>query len=315
MQPNGHVLRKVVLAVLFLCSIVAIMVMSVGAKADEKTAEDNINTGVVVKALENELQAEAEAIESRDEKIDLYVNYVKINGVSAQLKEGIVAVPVVFFSEAMDDCTVSFESNTLRVSTDGLELVAKIGDQYFSANNRYFYAEGKISIEEDGQIWLPLETMAKAFGCEYSLDLVSKSAYLAPTGEFLEDGDTYYNEHDVYWLSRIINAESRGEPFIGQLAVGNVVMNRVAHHRYPDSIYGVIFDGAQFSPAVSGTVHLDPYQICIVAAKIVLEGYRLNDNILFFYMMPVESSYRNGFEWTDTEIVIGNHYFYTYYGR
>lgn len=315
MQPNGLVLRKVVLAVLFLCSIVAIMVMGVGVRADDETAEDKINTRVLVRALENQLQAEAKAIETRDDKIELFVNYVKINGVTAQITDGVVYVPVVFFSEAMDDCTVSFDSRTLRVSAEGLELVCNIGDRYITANNRYFYSERQISIAEDGQIWLPLETMAKVFGCEYTLDIVSKSAYLSPTGEFLEDGDTYYNEKDVYWLSRIINAESRGEPFEGQLAVGTVVMNRTVDSKFPDDVYGVVFDGNQFSPAVSGSVNQDPYQICVVAAKIVLEGYRTNENILFFYAIPKDSAYRNGFEATETEMVIGNHYFYTYYKR
>ena len=51
-----------------------------------------------------------------------------------------------------------------------------------------------------------------------------------------------YNEDDVYWLSRIISAESRGEPLEGQIAVGNVVLNRVRSSAYPNTIYGVIFD-------------------------------------------------------------------------
>ncbi len=315
MQPNGLVLRKVALAVLFLCSIVAIMVMCVGINADERTAGDSANARAQVRALENELMAEAEAIETRDGKIGLYVNYVKISGVSAVIKDGSVYVPVVFFSEAMTDCTVSFDSSTLRVSSDGLRLQMQIGAQYISANGRYIFIEQGIKRADDGQIWLPLDIMAKVFGCEYTLDIDSKSAYLAPTGEFIEDGSTYYNEQDLYWLSRIINAESRGEPFMGQLAVGTVVMNRTQDNKFPDNVHDVVFDGEQFSPAVSGSVNMEPYPICVIAAKIILEGYRINDNILFFYAMPKDSEYRNGFTATDTEMVIGNHYFYTYYNK
>lgn len=315
MQPNGLVLRKVALAVLFLCSIVAIMLMGVGANADGKTGEDTVIARAQVLELENELLAEAEAIESRNDKIALYVNYVKISGVSSKLSEEMVYVPVVSFSEAMADCTVTFESNKLCISSDGLKLEAQIGAQYLTANDRYIFVKHGITRAEDGQIWLPLDTMAKIFGCDYSFDSESRSAYLAPTGEFIEDGDTYYDEKDVYWLSRIINAESRGEPFIGQLAVGTVVMNRTKDSQFPNTIYDVIFHGEQFSPAVSGSVNMEPYPICVVAAKIVLEGYRTNENILFFHSIPKDSAYRNGFDATETEMVIGNHYFYTYYNK
>ena len=56
---------------------------------------------------------------------------------------------------------------------------------------------------------------------------------------------------DLYWLSRIIYAESGAETLDGQIAVGNVVLNRMASKEFPDSIPGVIFDrvdGIQFEP-------------------------------------------------------------------
>ena len=314
MQPHGLVLRRVALSVLLLCSIVAIMVMGSTARADEETAGELVG-GTAARALENELQAEAEAIESRDAKISIYSKYVKVNGVSAEIHDGEVFVPAVAFAEAMDDCSVSFGSGMLTIEAEGLKFEAKVGDMYVVSNGRYFFVENGVSIREDGQIWLSLTTMAKIFGCEYTLDVDSKSAYLTPTGEYLEDGATYYNAQDLYWLSRIINAESRGEPFMGQIAVGTVVMNRVKSTIYPNTVHGVVFDGAQFSPAVSGSVNNAPLEQCVTVAKIILEGYRLSDKIMYFYAMPANSTYRNGFVNTEEEIVIGNHYFYTYYKR
>ncbi len=290
------------------------MVMGSTARADGDTADGSVS-GTAARALENELQAEAEAIESRDVKISIYSNYVKVHGVAAEIHDGEVYVGAVPFAEAMDDCSVSFESGVLRIETEGLLFEAKVGQMYAVANGRYFFVEGGVSIREDGQIWLSLDTMAKIFGCDYTLDVESKSAYLTPTGNYLEDGATYYNAQDLYWLSRIINAESRGEPFMGQIAVGTVVMNRVKSPIYPNTVYGVVFDGAQFSPAVSGSVNNAPLEQCVTVAKIILEGYRLSDQILYFYAMPANSTYRNGFENTETEIVIGNHYFYSVYRR
>lgn len=314
MQQQGIILRRVALCVMLVCSLVAIMVMGSTARADEGTAGEDVGS-TATRALENELLAEAEAIESRDVRISIFSNYVKVSGVSAELHDGEVYVPAVAFAVAMDDCSVSFDGGALLIEADGLSFEAKVGAMYVVANGRYFMVEDGVSIREDGQIWLTLTTMAKIFGCEYTLDVESRSAYLAPTGEYLEDGATYYNEQDLYWLSRIINAESRGEPFMGQIAVGTVVMNRVKSTIYPNTVYGVVFDGAQFSPAVSGSVKNAPLEQCVIVAKIILEGYRLSDQIMYFYAMPANSAYRNGFVNTEEEIVIGNHYFYTYYKR
>ena len=98
-------------------------------------------------------------------------------------------------------------------------------------------------------------------------------------------GSRFYDQTDLYWLSRIISAEAKGEPFAGKIAVGNVVINRMRSKSYPDSIYGVIFDrkhGTQFSPVSYGTIYNTPTAESVLAAKICLEGYTLSDEILFF---------------------------------
>jgi N-acetylmuramoyl-L-alanine amidase len=89
----------------------------------------------------------------------------------------------------------------------------------------------------------------------------------------------------VYWLSRIISAESRGESLLGQIAVGSVVMNRVKSPLYPNTIWSVIFDrkyGVQFSPIIDGSIYAAPTASAIVAAKICLEGFNVNSSALFF---------------------------------
>ena len=94
-----------------------------------------------------------------------------------------------------------------------------------------------------------------------------------------------FSENDLYWLSRIIHAEARGESFDGKLAVGSVVLNRVKNKNYPSTVYGVIFDkknGVQFSPILDGSIYNNPSRDSINAAKRCLEGYRTNKEILFF---------------------------------
>ncbi|MBQ2468213.1 MAG: cell wall hydrolase, partial [Clostridia bacterium] len=95
-------------------------------------------------------------------------------------------------------------------------------------------------------------------------------------------------------LSRIISAEAEGEPLEGKLAVGTVILNRVASPDYPDTIYGVIFDrqnGVQFTPAGSGTVYCDPGPDSVRAAKMCLEGYRTSGDILFFMNESIAESF------------------------
>ena len=95
----------------------------------------------------------------------------------------------------------------------------------------------------------------------------------------------YNREDKLYWLSRIISAESRGEPLEGQIAVGNVVLNRVDSPDFPDTIYGVIFDdrwGGQFTPVRNGTIYQEPTEQSIQAAKLCLEGVNVAKDSLYF---------------------------------
>lgn len=91
---------------------------------------------------------------------------------------------------------------------------------------------------------------------------------------------------DFYWLARIISAESGGEPLEGQIAVGNVVLNRVDCEDFPDTIPEVIFDRAdavQFEPVENGTVYRAPSPLSVEAAQRVLDGENTIGKAMFFY--------------------------------
>ena len=131
----------------------------------------------------------------------------------------------------------------------------------------------------EGRTYVPLRTTASACGGEVRWD-----GQLG--GAVVVTGGADYDQEDLYWLSRIISAESQGEPFQGQLAVGNVVLNRVADPEFPNSIKEVIFDtagGFQFEPVENGTVYLEPTAQSVEAARQVLNGAKAVDDCLFFY--------------------------------
>lgn len=116
------------------------------------------------------------------------------------------------------------------------------------------------------------------------------------------------NNDDAYLLAQIINAEAKGEPYNGKLAVGNVVMNRVNHPNFPDTIKGVIFQKGQFYPVTSGSIYDKPSDESMNAAKEVLNGKQIVGKQALYFYNPVTST--SDWIFTRTTITdIGNHRF------
>lgn len=99
---------------------------------------------------------------------------------------------------------------------------------------------------------------------------------------------TQQTKDDLYWLSRIINAEAGHESYEGKLAVGNVILNRVNSSRFPDTIKGVIFERnnnniPQFTPTANGSINNMPNSDSVKAAKEVLEGKNVVEDSTYFF--------------------------------
>lgn len=205
----------------------------------------------------------------------------------------ITYVPMFSFSDWLGVFTYSQSGKTATVTGTNLKISARAGDYYIIANDRYFYT-GEPVMQYGGTIYVPILPMVKALNSYVSWD--SKAgAFQVYSGDTrrLKTAAQVYNESEVYWLSRIISAESRGEPMKGKMAVGNVVLNRVRSSAYPNTIYGVIFDkryGIQFSPVANGTIYNTPTADSIIAAKMCLEGYSLSSEIIYFLNPSVASS-------------------------
>ncbi|HBM81360.1 MAG TPA: hypothetical protein DD426_11105 [Clostridiaceae bacterium] len=118
---------------------------------------------------------------------------------------------------------------------------------------------------------------------------------------------------NLYWLSRIIYAEASGEPYLGKVAVGNVVLNRVASRYFPNSVKGVIFEYykgvPQFSPVADGSIYNIPSTQSIKAALEALRGAKPARDALYFFN-PRKSS-GSWIARNKTYVTrIGNHVFY-----
>jgi N-acetylmuramoyl-L-alanine amidase len=227
---------------------------------------------------------------------------------------GTVYVPVQRFADLFGRFKTVYTEATEQVVITGtnLSITVKVGDPYITVNERIFYT-GKKVISLGGWIFVPLTSMSKAVNAKVT---IRRGYYDA----FITSGDPakvqwaseYYDSTDLYWLSRIISAEAKGEPFAGQIAVGNVVLNRVRSSQFPNTVKGVIFDtkyGTQFSPVSSGTIYQAPTASAIRAAKVCLEGYSLSTQMIYFYNPSIATS-----SWIGRTrpyiMTIGNHKFY-----
>ena len=215
---------------------------------------------------------------------------VKVNGKTlsepAVMMNGTLYLPLRAFANAIGDAKVSYSSSTktATLSMQGLYLTATDGGFVTYANDRPLFSFSPNVVMSNGKMYIPASALTKALGVEITSQdnsAVTVSGRYTP----LTPASKFYREDEVYWLSKIISAESGGETLIGQIAVGDVIMNRVKSNLYPNTIYGVIFDkkyGVQFSPTLDGSIYRDPTYTATLAAKICLEGTSLSDNALFF---------------------------------
>ena len=88
---------------------------------------------------------------------------------------------------------------------------------------------------------------------------------------------------DYQLLARIISAEARGEPYSGQVAVGAVILNRVKHPSFPDSIAGVIYQPGAFTAITDGQIHEAIIDSAYKAAKEALNGADPSGGCIYYY--------------------------------
>ena len=114
-------------------------------------------------------------------------------------------------------------------------------------------------------------------------------------------------EANISLLARIISAEARGEPYEGQVAVGAVILNRIEHPSFPDTLSGVIFQKGAFTAVTDGQFDQPVSDSAYSAARDALNGWDPTGGCIYYYN-PKKTS--NKFIWSRPVItVIGDHRF------
>ena len=226
---------------------------------------------------------------------------------------GVTYVALRSFAGEFSGLKVKYNSTvkTLYITGKDIEISATDGSNIIYANGRVIYSLDPNVIMTNGRMYVPVGSIAKALSLSAG-NVGNLTTSLSGTVRGIKSGLSFYRDDEVLWLARIISAESQGEPLLGQIAVGCVVLNRVKSPQYPNTIWSVIFDkkyGVQFSPVANGTIYNNPTASAITAAKICLEGFSVDTGVLFFLYPEISTS-----SWiTKTReyaFSIGNHDFY-----
>ncbi|MBE7054599.1 MAG: spore cortex-lytic enzyme [Ruminococcaceae bacterium] len=91
------------------------------------------------------------------------------------------------------------------------------------------------------------------------------------------------NNANIELLARVINGEARGEPYEGQVAVGAVVLNRVDHPSFPNSISGVVYQKGAFTAVDDGQINAQMYASSRRAARDALNGWDPTGGAIYYY--------------------------------
>lgn len=116
-------------------------------------------------------------------------------------------------------------------------------------------------------------------------DGVAGEDTLAALGISAETGQSSNSswESNLNLLARLVYGEARGEPYLGQVAVAAVVLNRVAHASFPNTISGVIYQSGAFDAVADGQIDLAPDAQAVRAAQDALNGWDPTDGCIYYY--------------------------------
>ena len=116
-----------------------------------------------------------------------------------------------------------------------------------------------------------------------------------------------YSSNDVSLLARVISAESRGEPYEGQVAVGAVILNRIQHPSFPNTLAGVIYQPGAFSCLNDGGINAAVADSAYKAARDAISGWDPCGGAIYYYNPAKATS-----KWILSRpvvVVIGDHRF------
>jgi len=255
-------------------------------------------------------------VSASEPPIDIRVNgeYI-ITDSEPMIISGSTYAPVRSISEALNAESVSWDENTKTaiIQLDNNTVKITIGSKTALLNNKSIQLNGEPFIQNN-RTFIPVRGLSVLLGADVAWDNMYKNVEIHKNGVTVskEKIDSSFSHDDLYWMSRIIKAESCGESLAGKIAVGDVILNRKNSNLFPNTVYEVIFDkkySVQFEPVLNGSIYNTPCEESVTAAKISMTNPSSIGNCLYFFNPSIASS-----SWIEKNRVfykkIGNHDFY-----
>lgn len=201
----------------------------------------------------------------------LYVDGEEVTDAHVVLKNGVTYVSAYNVTRALvPDTTTVWNSGAEDMVLKGTDVNINLhlNRDYVVANGRYLYTPGQVILHSTGDLLVPVRTLALALGAPLTWD--GNGVYLTSGGTPLQSGDSYYDADQVALLAKVIRHEAGNQPLAGQVAVANVLLNRVKSGSFPDTLSGVVNQKGQFPGALNAAPTTQHY----IAAKLALDGAR-----------------------------------------
>ena len=167
---------------------------------------------------------------------------------------------------------------------------------------------GYYSGEVDGVFGSRTEAAVRLFQQKNGLQVDGKVGTQTLTALGISTGSAHPGaDGDVALLARLISAEARGEPYEGQVAVGAVVMNRMAHPSFPGTLSGVIYQSGAFSCLYDGQFDQPVADSAYRAARDAMNGWDPTGGAIYYFNPDTAT---NGWIWSRPLLTnIGKHRF------
>lgn len=203
-------------------------------------------------------------------------------------------------------CFMDYNNHGL--SADALSKYGSTGSEVTQIQQKLKslgYYNGNI----DGIYGTATKNAVTAFQRDWGLtaDGIAGTKTLSALGISSSSNSYGFTQSEINLLARIISAESRGEPYQGQVAVGAVILNRIEHPSFPNTMAGVIFQNGAFSCVDDGQIDEDVYESSKRAAIDALNGWDPSGGAIYYYN-PVTATNK----WIRSRpviVTIGSHIF------
>ena len=231
---------------------------------------------------------------------------------AVKLKKNLKAILIIFMVSSL------FVSYNVFFRNNELEALSKYGSRgeevrtiqtklkrwgYYKGNVDGIYGSQTLSAVK----WFQRKNGLKEDGIAGKNTLEAMGIYNSSGNSSSSNSSSSTNSSDLNLLSRLVYGEARGEPYQGQVAVAAVVLNRVEHSSFPNTVAGVIYQSGAFDVVSDGQINLTPNDTAKKAAQDALNGWDPSNGAIY-YFNPATAT--NKWIWSrPMTVTIGKHRF------